>query len=286
MEGLYDGGAGMEITAVGIVNPDKKYDDDQQALWFKIGIPKVLSLLATHSLDGHVPGIRDIIAGDYELAPAHRVAGDAATAAGATAPLPAGSKALPVAEKIRRGRLALAALADYRKAAAAGTVGGTGTAKETAAARLREHLPHLGYGFLRSPEEAIPPVALTFYSFRVMVALGVYFIALFALLLWLTRNEHCRCRLTGNRRLQWLCVFSAPLAYLCSQAGWVVAEVGRQPWAIQDILPVTAAVSNLETGHVRATFCVFLAFFTVLLAAELRIMLKQIQTGPEPETEA
>ncbi|MDR2845357.1 MAG: cytochrome ubiquinol oxidase subunit I, partial [Puniceicoccales bacterium] len=79
--------------------------------------------------------------------------------------------------------------------------------------------------------------------------------------------------------------FSIPLAYIASQAGWIVAEVGRQPWAIQDILPVMAAVSNIGTGSVKLTFFIFLILFTVLLVAELRIMTKQIQAGPETAEE-
>jgi cytochrome d ubiquinol oxidase subunit I len=78
-------------------------------------------------------------------------------------------------------------------------------------------------------------------------------------------------------------VWSIPLAYLASQAGWIVAEVGRQPWAIQDLLPVSAAVSRLQTGSVQLTFYLFLILFTLLLAAEIRILLKAIQKGAEGE---
>jgi cytochrome d ubiquinol oxidase subunit I len=65
--------------------------------------------------------------------------------------------------------------------------------------------------------------------------------------------------------------------------GWIMAEVGRQPWAIQGLLPVTVARSNLTTGTVQVTFFMFLALFTVLLIAEIRIMLKQISIGPEED---
>ncbi len=71
------------------------------------------------------------------------------------------------------------------------------------------------------------------------------------------------------------------LGLVASQAGWVVAEVGRQPWAIQGLLPVTVARSNLTAATVQTTFFLFLVLFTVLLIAELRIMLKQIHIGPE-----
>jgi len=81
--------------------------------------------------------------------------------------------------------------------------------------------------------------------------------------------------------LQWVSLISIPLAYICSQAGWLVAEMGRQPWAIQDILPVTAAVSKNETASVQLTFFIFLILFTTLLIAEIGIMLKVIKGGPE-----
>jgi cytochrome d ubiquinol oxidase subunit I len=83
------------------------------------------------------------------------------------------------------------------------------------------------------------------------------------------------------RWLQWICLLSIPLAYITSQAGWIVAEVGRQPWAIQDILPVQAAISDIDTGSVKLTFFIFLVLFTVLLVAEIGIMVKQIRKGPE-----
>jgi len=63
--------------------------------------------------------------------------------------------------------------------------------------------------------------------------------------------------------------------------GWVVAEVGRQPWAIQGLMPVKVATTNIAVGHVQATFFMFLGVFTLLLIAEIKIMLKQISIGPE-----
>ena len=76
-------------------------------------------------------------------------------------------------------------------------------------------------------------------------------------------------------------LWSLPLAYIAGQAGWIVSEVGRQPWAIQDILPVQAAISSLEVSSVITTFMLFLVMFTLLLIAEVRIMVKQIKKGPE-----
>ena len=76
-----------------------------------------------------------------------------------------------------------------------------------------------------------------------------------------------------------------PLAYIASEAGWILAEMGRQPWAIQDMLPLNAAVSNIGSGSVATTFFIFLVLFTTLLAVEIRILCKQIVKGPDHETE-
>ena len=77
-----------------------------------------------------------------------------------------------------------------------------------------------------------------------------------------------------------MAIASIPLVYLCSQAGWIVAEVGRQPWTIQDLLPVNAAVSGVSAGSVKTTLIMFFILFTVLLIAEIGIMLKVIKKGP------
>lgn len=76
-------------------------------------------------------------------------------------------------------------------------------------------------------------------------------------------------------------ILSVPLAYLASQAGWIVAEVGRQPWTIQNLLPTCVSGSHIAATPVAVTFFIFLALFTVLLAAEVAIMLRQIEIGPK-----
>ena len=81
--------------------------------------------------------------------------------------------------------------------------------------------------------------------------------------------------------MHWVAMLSIPLGYIAGQAGWIVAECGRQPWAIQDLLPVQAAISKLSVGSVQTTFFLFLALFTILLIAEVSIMLKAIRQGPE-----
>ena len=78
-------------------------------------------------------------------------------------------------------------------------------------------------------------------------------------------------------------LFSIPLGYIASEAGWIVAEVGRQPWAIQDLMPVGVAATKIASTNVIISFFIFAILFTVLLIAEIKIMTKQIQIGPNKE---
>jgi cytochrome d ubiquinol oxidase subunit I len=110
-----------------------------------------------------------------------------------------------------------------------------------------------------------------------MVGLGFYFLILFFLVLfYLFRNK-----LENKRIFLRLTIFTIPLAYLASQSGWVLAELGRQPWVIQDLLPTVAAVSHINASSVQITFILFAVLFTALLIAELSIMFKQIKIGPK-----
>ena len=81
-------------------------------------------------------------------------------------------------------------------------------------------------------------------------------------------------------------MISIPIVYVCSQAGWVTAEVGRQPWIIQDIMPVQAAISDIPATTVILTFWLFAAMFTAFLAAEVGIMLRQISKGSKIDYES
>ena len=181
--------------------------------------------------------------------------------------------ALSAEEKIKRGQIAIAALDAFRKAHKAGDEASAAVARKT----LDENVKYFGYGYIKDPTHLVPNVELTFWSFRIMVGLGGYFILFFIIVLIASKKE----KLADMRWLQRVALWTIPLAYIGSQAGWVVAEVGRQPWAIQDMLPVGAAISKLQTGSVQLTFFIFLLLFTVLLFAEIGIMLKAIKKGPE-----
>ena len=252
MEGLYDGGNGVGMVAAGLLTPGKQYGDSKDPFIFKITFPKLLSFLVDWNPDSYIPGINDIVKGGYDT--------------------PNG-KALSIDEKIQRGKLAIAALAQYTEAKKANDADMMKASKQT----LDENFAYFGYGYFKSPADAIPGIPLTFYSFRVMITLAVFFLLLF-IVTWFYMYKK---KFAETKWLQWVSLISIPLAYICSQAGWLVAEMGRQPWAIQDILPVTAAVSKNETASVQLTFFIFLILFTALLIAEIGIMLKVIKGGPE-----
>jgi len=253
MEGLYKGSDGVGLVAIGVLNPAKKdYNDSVDPFIFKLEIPKMLSIMTERDANAFVPGITDLINGGYPVGQ---------------------GVALSAQEKIARGKIAIQALADYRNAV---------KEKDTDAAimhraTLEQNFKYFGYGYIKDPSKLIPSVPLTFYSFRIMVILGGYFILMFIAVLLFCRNE----KFLKSKWLHWTCLLSIPLAYLAGQAGWVVAEVGRQPWAIQDLMPTGVAISKLSASSVQLSFFLFLILFTVLLIAEIRIMTKAIKKGPE-----
>lgn len=215
-----------------------------------IEIPGMLSFLATGDFDGHVPGIQDILDGYVD--------GN-------------GTRHPSAAEMMARGDTALSAFITYREA--------KGSDPELAAAAratLMENAGYFGYGYISSEEELVPPVGLVYWAFRVMVGLGCFLLLVMILAFYYVRRE----TLEKNRWFLWICVLSIPLVYLSGQAGWIVAEVGRQPWAIQGLLPVKAGVSSVSVGAVQTTFFLFLGIFTLFLAIEIRILIRTIRKGP------
>jgi len=249
MEGLYKGENRAGIIAFGILDPEKKPGDGKDPFIAKIEIPGALSFLGYHDLQAFVPGVDDLLYGNDK------------------------HKLMSIKKKIEEGKIAVNALKAYKEAKKTGD-----TAKaEEALKRFRAHEKYLGYGYLKKPEDAIPNIALTFYSFHTMVGLGTWFLILLILTLYYTMiNE-----IEKKRWVLYAALWSIPLAYVAHEMGWIVAEVGRQPWAIQDLLPVGMAASNLASTSVMITFWLFAILFTGLLIAEVKIMTTQIKNGPE-----
>ncbi len=270
MEGLYEGKEGAGLVAIGMLNPTKKaYNDELDPYVFKLEIPKLLSLLGYRELNAFVPGIKDIVDGGYKKQD--------------------GTIALSFEERQAKGQMAIKALGDYelaRQQEKQALLEGDSDAASQAASDasnfetiLKDNYAHFGYGYLKTGEDLIPNVPLTFYSFHIMVIIGMYFILFFIIFLYLIYKKEKFLRNTNW--LLYIALWSIPLPYISGQLGWIVAEVGRQPWTIQDIMPVHISASAVSAGHIITTFIIFALIFTALLIAMVTIMLKQIRKGPE-----
>ena len=235
-EGLEDGGEGAPFSIVPGVE-----------------IPNMLSILATHDVNGYVPGINNILNG-YTT--------------------PKGDTVPSAEEKIARGKVAINAFKEYRSLKESNP-----TAAVEARKVLDDNMQYFGYGYLDSPQELVPPVTLVYWAFRVMVGLGSFLLLLMVVVLWAEYKK----RIANMKWLLWTALLSIPLVYFAGQAGWIVAEVGRQPWTIEGLLPVKAAVSSVSVAAVQTTFFLFVAIFTLFLAIEIRILIKAIKKGPNVE---
>ena len=233
------------FTAFGF--PDQAAEETH----FAIKIPWVMGLIATRSLDTPVAGIKD-------LKTAHE-------------------------QRIRDGMKAYAALQRLR----------TGDRSPEARAEFDRYRKDLGYGLLlkrytpnvvdATPEQikaavadTIPRVAPLFFSFRIMVALGVWFLFVFGAAFYLI----ARRRLHRNRWILHAALWSIPLPWVAAELGWFVAEYGRQPWTISEVLPTHLSVSSRTTGDLYFSLAGFLLFYTALLVVEMYLMLKYARQGP------
>jgi cytochrome d ubiquinol oxidase subunit I len=260
MEGLYKGHNGSGLVAFGILNPSKKNGDSNDAFLVRVEFPKLLSFLGYRNPDAFVPGVDDIIKGGFR--PEY-----------SSVPATEQSKTFSADEKIARGRVAITAFQTYKRLLSAGDTLKAREAEKT----LMDNFAYFGYGYLNSPSDVIPNVPVTFYAFHIMVYIGLYFVVLFIIILILSYND----KLEKKRWLLRTALWSIPLAYIGGQAGWIVAELGRQPWAIQDMLPTLAAASKIDSFSVQLTFWLFALIFTILLIAEIKIMVKQVSIGPK-----
>ena len=216
-----------------------------------VKIPYLMGIIATRSLDEAVTGIKDLKA-------QHEV-------------------------RIRSGMLAYGALEALR------ADGGNAEARAT----FERHRADLGYGLLLTPHakdiaradeaaiaqavaDSVPQVAPLFWSFRLMVGIGVVLLVLFAA----SFLQLCRGRLVQSPRLLKVLFWSIPLPWIAIEAGWFVAEFGRQPWTISEVLPVSASVSLLQPGQIWFSLISISLIYTSLLVVELFLLRHVIRKGP------
>ncbi len=168
--------------------------------------------------------------------------------------------------------------------------------RSDAAARkaVDDHAEHLGYALLlknirpdienatpdeivRAADSTIPNVPVLFWSFRIMVGLGLWFIVLFVLSFWLSAKR----QLDRWRPYLWAAFLTLPLPWIAAELGWIVAEYGRQPWVIVGVLPTALGVSSIAAANVGMSLVGFALFYTGLLAADLYLLRKYIKLGPD-----
>jgi cytochrome bd ubiquinol oxidase subunit I len=222
---------------------------------YEVKIPWMLGLIATRSIDKTLPGIKELVA--------------------------------HAEERIRSGLVAYDALEQLRAQ----------PANEAARSRLDATGPDLGYALLlkkirpdianATAEEiqqaawsTVPAVSPLFWSFRIMVGLGFYFIALFAVAFVLASRRE----LERYRGFLVIALFSLPLPWIAAELGWIVAEVGRQPWVIEGVLPTFLAVSSISAANVWTTLVGFVVFYSTLAVVDVYLMVKTVKAGP-PENQ-
>jgi len=159
---------------------------------------------------------------------------------------------------------------------------------------LDDHVGHLGYALLlknirpdienatpdeitRAANSTIPNVPVLFWSFRVMVGLGLWFIALFAFSFWLSAKR----QLDRWLPYLWAALLTLPLPWVAAELGWVVAEYGRQPWVIVGVMPTALGVSSTTTTNVTLSLLGFVLFYSALLVVDFYLLRKYIKLGPD-----
>lgn len=254
MEGLYIGEQSAPLVVVGFMKkaPIPEYPNKSDFV-FKLEIPNLLSYMAALDPNAFVPGINDMITGNEKY--------------GITS----------YYERIRRGKIAISALGNYKDAKEANDP----AKAKFELKKFEDNFQYFGYGYYDDPYNMIPNVPVTFYAFHTMVGLGTMFFVLFVVVLWFLFRRN----IEKARWLNYIALWSIPLAYVAQQAGWIVAELGRQPWVVQDLMPTLSAVSNIDHTNVIITFVIFALTFTILLIAEVKIMLTQIVKHSKNEEE-
>jgi cytochrome d ubiquinol oxidase subunit I len=233
------------FTLFGLPNQETQRTD------YAVKIPYVMGIIATRSVDKQVTGIKDLVSEHQG--------------------------------RIRNGMVAYDLLGKLR----------TGDKSEQTLNAFNEVKKDLGYGLLlkkytdkvvdaneqqihQAALDSIPHVASIFWTFRLMVLSGVLMLLLFACAFWASARKN-----EASKRwlLKWA-LFSLPLPWIATQTGWWVAEHGRQPWSIGEVLPVHLSASTLSSGDVLGSILALVGFYTVLLIIEMYLMIKFARLGP------
>ena len=233
------------ITAFGIPNQKEQRTD------YAIKIPWLLGLIATRSVDKEITGIKDLVRQAEQRIPNGMVA------YAMLEKLRAGDKSPEVRERFEETKQNLGHALLLKKY----------TTNVTDATPEQIRL---------AAQDTIPQVWPMFWSFRIMVALGLWFLFVFAAAFFFLAIRN----LAPQRWLLRLAFYSIPLPWVAAELGWIVAEYGRQPWTISGVLPTFLSVSSLDASTVYASLAAFIVFYTALLVIEMYLMVKYIRLGP------
>jgi cytochrome bd ubiquinol oxidase subunit I len=217
-----------------------------------VHVPWVMGLIGTRSLDTVMPGINELVDDAQKR-------------------IESGVQAYSAMQKLRADRNDAAARAEFEA-----------------------HKADLGYALLlkrvmadptkadasaikAAADSTIPNVPVLFWAFRLMVGCGFYFIALFAYSFWLASKR----RLDRRRWYLKTALWSLPLPWLACELGWIVAEYGRQPWAIEGVLPTALGVSSVSVAQVATSLAGFVIFYTALAVVDAVLMVRYVRRGPD-----
>ncbi|AIL65321.1 Cytochrome d ubiquinol oxidase subunit 1 [Rickettsiales bacterium Ac37b] len=242
--------APADLVLFGI--PDQK----NHTTHYTIKVPYLLGLIATRSFNTQIPGINELI--------------------------------IEAESKIKNGLIAYKALSEFKE----------NRYDINARDILNKHFKDLGYALLlkkqrndienasvveikTAAQSTIPNVLPLFWSFRIMVGLGIYFIILFAIVFYLFNlKQVSNYDTVFMRRLCYVMLFSLPLPWIAAELGWIVAEYGRQPWAIEGILPTFLGVSSVSSTNVLFSLIAFIIFYSTLAVIDIMLMKKYVKLGP------
>ncbi|NWD73772.1 cytochrome ubiquinol oxidase subunit I [Pseudomonas gingeri] len=233
------------FTLFGLPNQATQHTD------YAVKIPYVMGIIATRSLDTPVTGIKDLVT-EHE-------------------------------GRIRNGMVAYGLLKQLR----------SGDKSEPTVAAFNQVKKDLGYGLLlkkytdqvvdanevqikQAALDSIPSVASIFWTFRLMVLSGFLMLALFVCAFWASARKN-------EARKPWLlkwALLSLPLPWVATQTGWFVAEHGRQPWSVGEVLPTYLSASSVSSSDIWGSLLALVAFYSVLLVIEMYLMIKFARLGP------
>ena len=227
-------------------------DQEAQETHFEVKMPYLLGLIGTRSFSEEIPGIKELV--------------------------------LIAEQRVRDGILAYDAVMAIRE----------NPDDARAQAMFRRHQQDLGYGLLlkqyredienatdaevkKAALSTVPDVRTLFWAFRIMVALGMFFIAFFAFSVFLAAKRTLHTKTWFMKIAFW----SLPLPFIAIQLGWLVAEYGRQPWTVDGVLPTALSVSSLSIVDIILTIVAFTLFYGTMAVIEVYLMRKYILMGPE-----